>query len=220
MTRGVKIEVEGCDGAGQTSALAYLSQLLKEKGHSVLETREVGSKLIPTCLKLREIVLSPDSNMSGEAMELVFAAMRLENERFYSTQDVDVILSDRGWLSHLAYTDHNVSEEFTNDFYMNFLMPMAPLPDVVIYFDVSAKTAQSRIKSRGEALDAIELKGLEFQENVRHSFKKHMRVMESTDNAVIFTVDANQNIEEVQSQLRYIVKELEEYSLLISKNML
>lgn len=206
----MKIEIEGTDGAGKSTAVKYLAERLRDQGLTVLETREVGSKLIPTCLKLREIVLSPESDMSGEAMELVFAAMRLENERFYQRQkSADVILSDRGWLSHLAYTDHNVSKEFTDKFYLDFLQPLAPMPDLVIYLDLSTETAQKRISGRGEALDAIELKGLEFQENVRQSFAEHIEGLEKySPETNVVIIDANKDLESVQGQLELIVANL------------
>ena len=55
------IEVEGTDGAGKTTALKYLIEKLRASGKTVLETREVGSPLIPVCVKLREIVLAPEA---------------------------------------------------------------------------------------------------------------------------------------------------------------
>lgn len=197
----LKVDIEGTDGAGKTTALNYLQKRLVEQGHSVLPTREVGSKLIPTCVKLREIVLSPDSNMSGKSMELVFAAMRLENDRLYeSVRDKhDFILSDRGWFSHLAYTDHNVSKSFTKDFYINFLDKHTEKPDLVIYLSVDNDVAAKRRGIRAESIDAIEAKGLEFQENVRKSFDKYLQ--SSKDEMEIVYIDANQDVLGVEKQL-------------------
>lgn len=206
MKKALKVEIEGTDGAGKTTALKYLIEQLKLKNKKVLETREVGSPLVPINIKLRELVLSPESNLSGEAMELIFSAMRFENDKLYNkvSAEYDFIVSDRGWLSHLAYTDHNVSKEFTEDFYINFMQKYTSLPDVVIYFSVNSETALKRRVKRGEAADAIEVKGIAFQELVRESFNKYI----NRSNIKTFVVDANQSIESVQSQINEIVNSL------------
>ena len=85
----IKIEVEGTDGAGKSTALKYLVEKFQASNKKVLETREVGSPLIPINVKLRQTVLDPESNLSGEAMELIFAAMRFENDRFYNKVQSD-----------------------------------------------------------------------------------------------------------------------------------
>lgn len=208
----MKIEVEGTDGAGKTTAYKYLIEKLKEAQGRVLETREVGSPLIPINVKLRELVLSPESGLSGEAMELIFSAMRVENDRYYKAvgKDFDFIVSDRGWLSHLAYTDHNCDKQLTKDLYLNFLKARTSMPDVVIYLDVNTDTALQRRVKRGEGMDVIEMKGVEYQEKVRGSFKEYLsnRSTWAGVTSDVFYVDANASVEEVQAQLDQIVDKL------------
>lgn len=206
--KALRIEIEGVDGSGKTTGLKYLIEQLEKKGQKVLETREVGSPLIPTCVKLRELVLSPESNMSGESMELVFSAMRLLNQDYYKKveNNYDFIVSDRGWLSHLAYTDHNVSEDFTKKLYTNFVAEITELPDVVIYFNVNTDTALKRRVKRGTGMDVIEMKGVGFQEKVRESFMKYMEQLPPTTD--VFVIDANQDVEGVRKQLDAIISVL------------
>jgi dTMP kinase len=203
--KGLKIEIEGTDGAGKTTALKYLIEQLQANGSKVLETREVGSPLIPINVELRKLVLSPDSGLSGEAMELIFSAMRFENDRLYKQvgKDYDFIVSDRGWFSHLAYTDHNVSKEFSRDLFLKFLQNYTALPDVVIYFAVNTETALKRRVSRGGAVDVIEAKGIGYQELVRESFEKYLITQAS--GIKIFRVNANDTIEGVREQVDRIV---------------
>lgn len=210
ITKAVKIEVEGTDGAGKTTALKYLIQQLEARQQDVLETREVGAPMIPTNVKLRELVLDPNSNLSGEAMEFIFAAMRIENDRYYKTvTDKDFIVSDRGWLSHLAYTDHNVDEEFTNLLY-TAVGQLTTMPDVVIYLNVNTETALQRRVKRGTGMDVIEMKGVGFQEKVRESFSKYIGNMKDAlgDEVRIFEVDANDTVEGVRKQVDIIVDQL------------
>lgn len=205
----LKIEVSGTDGAGKTTGLKYLIAKLKEKGFSVTETREVGNPHIPICVKLRELVLSPESNLSGEAMEMIFCAMRFENDKWMKTlNNTDFVVSDRGWLDHLAYTDHNVNIEFTDDLYNGVIYNRTNMPDIVIYFSVNTETALKRRVSRGSGMDAIEMKGVEYQEKVRKSFESYVDEELIIGDIGIYTVDANQTLEQVQSQLDNIANEI------------
>ena len=207
----LKIEFEGTDGAGKTTALKYFIEEARKLGLSVVETREVGNPNVPACVKLREFVLDPNSNLTGEAMELLFSAMRFENDKWMeslikSDSPPDFVVSDRGWFSHLAYTDHNVSSAFTSLLYKGVVEELTFTPDVVVYFRVSTETALARRVKRGTGMDVIEMKGIEFQNDVRDSFEKYMNASErSSIGPQIFVIDANQSIAEVQSDLDEIL---------------
>lgn len=207
----IKIEFEGTDGAGKTTGLGYFIETARAKGLTVAETREVGNPNVPICVKMRELVLSPDSGLCGEAMELIFSAMRYENDRWLknlesSPTPPDLVVSDRGWFSHLAYTDHNVSTDFTHMLYGGLLQHETKLPDVVIYFRVSTETALKRRVKRGTGMDVIEMKGVGFQELVRDSFEKYLA---SNDRVIQYTVDANDTIEGVRAQLDKILDSIQ-----------
>lgn len=211
MRKAKVVTLEGCDGSGKTTMLKYLIDQLRPLGYKVLETREVGNPHIKVCVKLRELVLNPESDLDGAEMEMIFSAMRLRNERFYRSveREYDFIVSDRGWLSHLAYTDHNVNEEFTNMLYMNLMAELTTMPDAVLYFDVNTETALKRRVKRSEGMDVIEMKGVEFQEKVRESFLEHIANLKNqSPNTEVFMVDANKSILEVQKRVDKIVSAL------------
>ena len=209
----IKLEFEGTDGAGKTTGLKYFIEQAKKRKLSVVETREVGNPNVPICVKLREIVLAPDSGLSGEAMELIFSAMRIENDLWLKNlqkdkNPPDLVVSDRGWFSHLSYTDHNVSTTFTQRLYTNFLGIITEMPNVVIYFRVNTETALKRRVKRGGAVDVIEAKGVGYQEDVRKAFELHLAQAKSYSNIKIFEVDANQDVVGVQKQLDRILDQL------------
>jgi dTMP kinase len=205
------IEFEGVDGSGKSTMVKYFIDQLRPRGYKVLETREVGNPHLSVCVKLRELVLSPDSDLDGSEMEMIFAAMRLRNHRMYRqiNKEYDFIVSDRGYLSHTSYTDHNVNEEFTNSLYLNFIQNITKMPDAVLYFDVNTETALKRRVKRGEGMDVIEMKGVEFQEKVRESFLEHIANLKyQSPNTEVFMVDANKSIVEVQKRVDKIVSAL------------
>lgn len=198
----IRIDFEGCDGSGKTTALKYAVQYLRELGYNVLDTREVGNPHVPVCVKLRELVLDPKSNLDGKSMELLFSAMRLENERFYaSVQDqYDFVISDRGWFSHLAYTDNNVDPKFTEALYIDVIGKATPPPTAVVYLKVDPEVALKRRHDRNGFVDVIEQKGQGFQINVAASFNKWIDLYKYAVNTHV--LDANESVESVQGQVR------------------
>lgn len=207
----IKLEFEGTDGAGKTTGMTYFIKKARELGLSVAETREVGNPNVPACVKLREFVLDPASDLDGRTMELLFSAMRYENDRWFrklaeSENPPDLVVSDRGWASHLSYTDHNVTPEFTEALYKGVIGKDTLLPDVVLYFAVNTDTALKRRVKRGTGMDVIEMKGIEFQEKVRESFETHLSEAVADSQYDVFNIDANDTVEGVQQQLDEVLE--------------
>lgn len=209
LKRTLKIEFEGTDGAGKTTGLKYLIEQARLRGLTVAETREVGNPHLPVCAELRELILFKHKDLTGEAQELIFSAMRYENERWLqnlknSSDAPDLVVSDRGWFSHLAYTDHNVTPQFTKALYEGVVGKGTTPPDVVIYFEVSTETALKRRVKRGGEMDVIELKGIGYQELVRKSFQKYLGQTDTN----IFFINANYDLVGVQRQLDNVLDAL------------
>lgn len=208
MSKMITVEFSGVDGSGKTTAVEYLAEYLRSKGLRVAVTREVGSPHIPTAVKLREIVLGLDSDMTGAEMELVFAAMRLMNarlvKRWADSGEYDVVLSDRGWADHIVYTCQNVDAEFAERLYNHVPTLRDYRTDLEVYLQVSAETAAQRRVSRGRAKDAIEAKGDEFLNRVIDGFDGYF----ADESPNQFVVDANTSLEAVQTQLRILADRL------------
>ncbi|MDO8931110.1 MAG: dTMP kinase, partial [Rhodocyclaceae bacterium] len=71
--RGKFITLEGLDGAGKSTHLARLVELLKARGKTIVQTREPGGT--PLGEKLRALLLSEAMHLETEAL-LMFAARR------------------------------------------------------------------------------------------------------------------------------------------------
>ena len=204
------IELSGIDGVGKTTAFNHICNSLEKNNLKVLRTREVGSPHIKVCQQLREIVLNPELELDGKSMEFIFAAMRIENQKFYNSikDKYDYIVSDRGYLDHLAYTDHNVSTEFTKEFYKNIVAKYTTTPDNVIYLDLDPEIGNKRRIERGDKADSIEKKGLDFQSKVRDSFIDHLVEGAAKQHFQFYMVDASRTKEEVQKQLDKVLERI------------
>lgn len=199
-----RIDFSGCDGSGKTTALLSALEYLREKGFRVLHSREVGNPHVPSCVKLRSQALDPNSGLNGKSMELICAAMRIENEVFYEKvkDDYDFLLSDRGYLDHLAYGDVNCDPEFTKQLFVDCISKYTSKPDFIFYFDVDVEEAKRRRVLRNEAVDAIEMKGEEFQTKVAERFKHHI-----DGESMVLVIDANQTQTMVfQDVVNFLVK--------------
>lgn len=209
--KSIVVEMEGLDGSGKTTALKTLSSLLRDRGYRVLETREVGSPLIEHCAKLRKIVLDPSIQMDKRAMEFIFAAMRLENQRVYeeASDKFDFILSDRGLMSHFAYTASSIDAKFVDDFYLKFLMQHTYYPDAIVYLNINLDVAKARRANRGEALDSVESMGDKFFATVKKDFAYYLDMIEYDQPEIqIHDINANKTLAGVNEQLFFVAEEL------------
>ena len=71
--KGLFITVEGVDGAGKSTPLAWLTEQLKAIGHSVVLTREPGGT--PLGERLRDLLLHEKMDLETETL-LMFASRR------------------------------------------------------------------------------------------------------------------------------------------------
>lgn len=196
------IEVEAIDGAGKSTAVDLLCNLLSNRGLKVMKTREVGAYGHDGLQQLRSVALNPDGNFTGKALEMMMGAMRFQNHDLYQKSDADVIVCDRGLLSHLAYTDHWVDPDFVSKFYLNFVLPQTYAPNSVLYLDVDTMVASSRRSKRNESVDVVEARGDGFQSKVRQSFENYINQLRfSQPDMSIFRIDANQQLDQVASQI-------------------
>ncbi len=199
----IRIDFSGIDGSGKTTMVNYAIEYLRSMILTVEYLKEVGHPELPACVKLREIFLDPTSNLSGEAVEFICAAMRFENEKILSrfeAEDTEFVISDRGYLDHLAYGDVNCSIEFMNKLFHGLVAQYTPAPDYIFYFSISSEEANKRRVRRAEAVDAIEAKGLKFLDDVSERFD--IRAMELPVGCELCFINADESLEQVKAQVR------------------
>ena len=71
MSVGRFITLEGIDGAGKSTHIAWLAETISQQGHAVVVTREPGGTALGE--SLRELLLKTAMNVETEAL-LMFAA--------------------------------------------------------------------------------------------------------------------------------------------------
>lgn len=177
--RALRVCIEGVDGSGKTTLIANVKKRLETNGLRVETVTEVGTTPVGT--RLRELALHPTLPIHPATRELIFQAIRAELWRVYypaiETQ-CDVILSDRGLLSGLAYglVSEREHRSFPSTTAIQDLLEAAvgqhliTGPDDAPYNLLVFLRGNVRLFERrrtGRAPDAIESKGTKFQHDVQ-----------------------------------------------------
>lgn len=216
MNKARYICLEGTEGVGKTTQTDLLVKTLRDRGFSVLQTKEPGTPLVPLTMVLRGIMLDNqyESQMTRPAREFISQAIRsihLEHLIVPNIDKYDFIIQDRGILSGYAYgtgcgNQYGFLQQLSNevvdsaDNNLNLFPPSATkIYDSVVYLRGDSKKGLAKAKAAKQeyaAGDAMESKGDSFMEQV--SF--NMDFMSEGFNTVKIDVDGK-SIEEVHNEI-------------------
>lgn len=198
MTTGKFIVIEGLEGAGKSTAVATVLQLLQTHGVTVCQTREPGGT--PLAEQIRQLVKSVQQEVVAPQTELLLmyaARAQLVNHVIKpALQRGDWVLSDRHDLSTRAYQGGGRQLDET------VLQPLRQLvlgdlrPDLTLYLDIDPAVGLGRAQARG-ALDRIEQEQLAFFERTR---ARYLAIAAAEPNIVV--IDAGRSLADVQQQIR------------------
>jgi len=178
------IVFEGIDGAGKSTQIQLLKEWLEDNG------LEVETMVEPTDSEvgklIRKILQRPDATTDSvqKTLGLLFAADRMLIMDKLS-DDKKVIISDRSFISSLAY------QEPTD--WISVLNKYAKKPDLLLLLDLDVKTSVSR--TSGE--DTFENE--EFLTNVKSNY---LDLVKDFNHEII---DANNGINKVSSDIKKAV---------------
>jgi len=188
------IVFEGVDTSGKTTQI----ELLKQSYHDAIMTKEPGGTAIGQ--ELRTILLEKGLK-SFIAEMFLFLADRAEHfERVIKPNKNKLILSDRGFVSGIAYALTNHPE-----LDINFLLDLnkfaleGNLPDKVILFKTTKELILSRMSKKRE--DAIEQRGIEYLLKVQDNM---IKVLETLD-INYYMIDSSKSIEEISQEIKGIL---------------
>jgi dTMP kinase len=199
------ITVEGGEGAGKTSLINSLEEVLLSWGFPVCRTREPGGTILGN--QIREWLLSRRAafHMAYKAELLLFLAARaqhIEEIILPKMQSGQVVICDRFNDSTIAYQGagrglgipwvHDICQKVCGD----------PKPDLTFYLDVDPKIGLKRTRhsakenaSAGE-VDRIEAEELQFHHRVRNAFLE----MIQSEPARFHRIDTNQSKKVVREE--------------------
>ena len=197
------ITIEGGEGAGKSTAQAYLAERLAERGIAVLQTREPGGT--PLAEAIRRTLLSTDGEHPVEMAELllVFAARAQ-----HLAKVIEPALAAGQWVICDRFTDatyayQGAARGLSADLIaqLETLVQGERRPDTVVVMDLSPEVGMTRAKQRGE-LDRFEREKPAFYSQVRNAYLA--RAQADPDRYQV--IDAEQSLESVRQALSKLVE--------------
>lgn len=205
MSTGKFIVIEGMEGAGKSSAITAIENLLTQQGIEFVNTREPGGT--PLAESLRDMVKSVDhqEKLTVETELLLMYASRsqlLANKILPALAKGLWVIGDRHDLSSRAYQGggRGFDEKIMNT--ISDITLKGFKPDLTLYLDIDPHIGLSRAKARGD-LDRIELEQMEFFIRVHQKYRE----LAAQDSSIV-SVDASQTMAQVHQD---IIEEVQQF---------
>lgn len=197
--RGLFITVEGGEGVGKSTNIAFMQKVLEEKGLAVMVTREPGGT--PLAEEIREVLIKnrEEEVVSETELLLMFAAraQHLYQKILPALEKGICVISDRFTDATYAYQSggRGVSSEkvaLLENFVQGDIRP-----DITFLFDAPIEVGMSRAQKRG-ALDRFEEEEMSFFNRVRDNYLQRA----AKEPSRFKIIDASQSLEAVQQDLK------------------
>jgi dTMP kinase len=197
--RGRFITLEGIEGVGKSTNLAFVAQWLAVRGIGALQTREPGGT--PLAEDIRQLVLSPREEPVAGATELLlmFAAraQHVHNRIAPALSAGQWVLCDRFTDATFAYQGGGRGVPVEQIAFLETLVQGELRPDLVLLLDVDVATGLARARARSGGSDRIEAERAQFFERVRQAYLARARA----EPARYCVIDAALPLPAVQAQL-------------------
>ncbi len=203
MTRGRFVTLEGVDGAGKSTHVAWIAERLRARGRKVLVTREPGGTRLAE--RLRELVLVEPMDPIAETM-LLFAARadHVLREIEPTLAAGDWVLCDRFTDATFAYQGGGKGVAAELIAHLAQVSHDGLLPDRTLVFDCPYEVSQARLRRAARAPDRFEREDREFFERVRQAYLALARA----DPERIRVIDASGSPEDIKAMVEEEISDL------------
>jgi len=201
--KGLFITLEGIEGAGKSTLVTFIADLLRQAGKDVVITREPGSTELGE--QIRNILLLQKTlAISGTAELLMMFASRsqhLDQVIRPALKAGKTVLCDRFTDSTYAYQGGGRGIEQEKISKLAELVHPDLQPDLTLLFDLPVEKGLARARSAGEA-DRFESETIGFFEKVRIAY---LRMAESEPGRIKI-INAENNVHIVQETIKIVMK--------------
>jgi len=181
----VYVLFEGVDRAGKSTQIELLQSALAD----LIVTKEPGAT--PLGQKIRQILLH-EASPSALAELFLFLADRAEHiQKVIKPNKNRIIISDRGYLSGIAYAHVKSGIDLEQLIDLNRLAMQGVEPDLIVFFSLTPQELRKRFAT--QPLDSIEQRGIEYLLRVQDIMKE---LLKRLDRPYII-LDATKSKEEI-----------------------
>lgn len=198
--KGRFITFEGIDGAGKSTHIQFVSEMLKLAGIDNIITREPGGT--PLGEQLRDILLHQEMSVATEAL-LMFAARQehLEQKILPALRQGIWVISDRFADASFAYQGAGKQFSWSKLEQLENWVLEGFQPDLTLLFDLPAKLAEERRSGTHEP-DKFEQEKSGFFLRARAGYLKRAE----THPERFRIIDSSQTIPAIQRQIAGIIQ--------------
>jgi len=202
MVKGIFITLEGIEGAGKTTCMAQLRDLLQQADKDFLETREPGGTRLGE--DLRELLLGHKHTGMDEGAELLlmFAsrAEHLQQKILPALNNGRWVLCDRFTDATYAYQGGGRGIDRLRIQVLENWVQQGLKPDLTLLLDLPVVLGLERAGKRS-APDRFETEALDFFERVRQSYLQ----LAKQEPERIKVIDASRELNQVLAQITTVV---------------
>ncbi len=202
MPKGKFITLEGGEGVGKTTNLAFIKDYLEQHKITVVVTREPGGT--PLAEKLRQLLLDKNSEAISDKAELllIFAAraQHIKHVIEPALARGDWVLCDRFTDATYAYQGGGRNMRVSTITWLENLVQGNLKPDLTLLFDAPVELGLERARTRS-AFDRFESEKISFFEQVRRAYLLQAELYPER----IKVIKANLPLLEVQSTLIHAI---------------
>lgn len=190
------IIIEGIDTAGKSTQL----DILKQKYPTAIFTKEPGGTDLG--IKIREMVLNGEAK-SKVAEMFLFLADRAEHsfEVLKKNKD-DMIISDRGFLSGIAYANSAPLEIAIS---LNIMALNGAMPNKIVILELTQEELEKRLSQKEH--DSIESRGIEYLLDIQNRMIEAIQTINhhSEKQIDLLRIDASLSIEDISSRIEEFI---------------
>ena len=187
---------EGIDGAGKSTQIARLAAAYPQ----AIVTKEPGGTKLGE--NLREILLK-ENDLDKRAEILLFLADRAEHSgKIIKPNSDKMILSDRGFVSGMAYALAGGNFSFEELLNLNKFALQGNFPQKIVFFKADESTLRSRLSSRAQ-MDGIEARGFEYLLRVQDAMEEILQKL----GVSYVTIDAALDEEKITNLIKEFIND-------------
>ncbi|MGD9252998.1 MAG: dTMP kinase [Holophagae bacterium] len=208
MSRGWFITFEGGEGTGKSTQIVRLAEYLRERGRTVVVTREPGGT--PMAEAVRAILLDPSLDPDGLSEVFLFEAARHDHVRRVVRPAIErgeTVLSDRFADSSVVYQGIVRGVGVDRVERLNAIATEGIEPDLTLILDLDSERGVERARRRNatgnSATNRLDDEPSDFHHQVRDGF----RALAEREPQRVRLVDARGGPEEVFARVVAVLPE-------------
>jgi len=192
------VVVEGIDTAGKSTQL----EILKQKYPEAIFTKEPGGTEIGT--KIREMVLNGEAKSKVAEMFLFLADRAEHSFQIVKKNPDDIIISDRGFLSGIAYAKTAPLEIAIS---LNIMALNGAMPDKIIILELTKEELEYRLSQKEQ--DSIEKRGSKYLLDIQSRMIEAINMINTMGSKQIelLIIDAKKPIETISEEIQSFLEQ-------------